>query len=328
MARCAAPLGGTGPGDALRVGQGEQRRELPGRTPRAGARRSLPCLLGGNGEVRCWGQTTDGQLGDRLAASPHRIPPAERCTGRGEGARRRRPDDVRRVERRRIALLGTLRGRPTTTILSNVTAVAVGDMHVCALTNTGGVRCWGTNLLGQLGDGTTTDRETPRTRSLDRREGDRRGRLSTCALMNSRGRALLGRQRSGQLGDGTTTDRDTPATKDVLTGVEAITAGCSRLRGHEQRRRPLLGGNCRGPARRRNDRERTPRRRGDALTDVARSPRAPPHLRRHERGERPLLGRQRCGQLGHGSGGAPQTRRCCRAPIAIAAGDYPTPARC
>ena len=44
---------------------------------------------------------------------------------------------------------------------TNITAVAVGDSHLLALTNTGHVLAWGENSFGQLGDGTLTQRAYP-----------------------------------------------------------------------------------------------------------------------------------------------------------------------
>ncbi|MBU1068295.1 hypothetical protein KJ975_01890 [Myxococcota bacterium] len=46
--------------------------------------------------------------------------------------------------------------------ITGARGVATGLFHVCALTGDGGVTCFGKNDLGQLGDGTKTDRKTAR----------------------------------------------------------------------------------------------------------------------------------------------------------------------
>jgi len=47
--------------------------------------------------------------------------------------------------------------------LSDVAELAVGGQHSCARLADGTVRCWGDNWVGQLGDGTTTDKPSPTT---------------------------------------------------------------------------------------------------------------------------------------------------------------------
>jgi alpha-tubulin suppressor-like RCC1 family protein len=41
-------------------------------------------------------------------------------------------------------------------------ALSAGEQeHACAVLDTGGLKCWGGNAFGQLGDGTTTARDAP-----------------------------------------------------------------------------------------------------------------------------------------------------------------------
>jgi alpha-tubulin suppressor-like RCC1 family protein len=94
------------------------------------------------------------------------------------------------------------------------------------MTTTLGVRCWGDNDVGQLGDGTTTSRSVPP--AVDVLTGVQAvvtGFGHTCALTTTGGVRCWGDNTVGQLGDDTTTSRSVPPAVDVLTGVQAIAAG-------------------------------------------------------------------------------------------------------
>ena len=52
---------------------------------------------------------------------------------------------------------------PSVFSLGAVASVAGGKRQSCALTTVGGVKCWGDNTYGQLGDGTTNDTTIPTT---------------------------------------------------------------------------------------------------------------------------------------------------------------------
>ena len=51
-------------------------------------------------------------------------------------------------------------GAQAGSIYENAT-LAAGDIHTCAILDDGSVRCWGNNDYGQMGDSTTTNRNTP-----------------------------------------------------------------------------------------------------------------------------------------------------------------------
>ena len=86
----------------------------------------------------------------------------------------------------------------------------LGSYHTCA-TTAGNARCWGHNMQGQLGDGTTIQRRAPVAVSgLSDVAAMGAGLTHTCAVRRNATVACWGRNDDGQLGDGTTTERHTP----------------------------------------------------------------------------------------------------------------------
>ncbi|MFP5317241.1 MAG: hypothetical protein ACLGI2_02985, partial [Acidimicrobiia bacterium] len=85
---------------------------------------------------------------------------------------------------------------------------------------------WGWNPVGQVGDGTTTDRSTPTpvagSASAAALAG---GAFHSLALDDGGQVPAWGWNGAGQLGDGTTTDRHQPAVVPGLSGVARIGAG-------------------------------------------------------------------------------------------------------
>ena len=106
------------------------------------------CALTSGGAVLCWGRGGEGQVGD--------------------GALRQRltPADVAGFGRTNVIPTVTPTVQPTATPAPagfnyRAQAVAAGQLHSCAVTDGGGVRCWGSNDQGQLGDGTVSYQLTP-----------------------------------------------------------------------------------------------------------------------------------------------------------------------
>ncbi len=149
------------------------------------------CALTAAGGVKCWGANNHGQLGDGTTTS------------------RSSPVDV--------AGLG-----------AGVAAVDVGDGHACALMAAGGVKCWGENGHGELGDGTTADRLTPVDVSGlgSGMAAIAAGGDHSCAVSALGALTCWGANNYGALGDGTNTTRTTPvAVSGLAAGVMTVDAG-------------------------------------------------------------------------------------------------------
>ena len=86
--------------------------------------------------------------------------------------------------------------------------------HACLVGSTDTVACWGSNAAGQLGDGTTTDRDaTAMIPQLVDVAQVTTGGMHTCAVTKSGTAYCWGQNREGQLGIGLT---GTPATTPQL----------------------------------------------------------------------------------------------------------------
>ena len=167
------------------------------------------CVVATAGGLKCWGQNGNGQLGDGTS---------------GLGNFSSTPVDV----------VGLSRG---------VATVSAGFRHTCALTTAGGLKCWGDNRKGQLGDGTQTERNTPvdvcamgATRPCTAANNNILTGVAavsagafghTCAVTTTGGVLCWGDNGSGQLGDGNLLFRLRLTPVDVvgLSGVGAVSAG-------------------------------------------------------------------------------------------------------
>ncbi len=104
--------------------------------------------------------------------------------------------------------------------------VSVGYGYTCVLHAGGAARCWGNNLWGTLGDGTTTDRLHPVTvQGVPPLEAVAAGLLHTCTL-DALGQVWCwGRGGQGQLGDGAATNSAVAVPVSTLNDATAIAVG-------------------------------------------------------------------------------------------------------
>ena len=151
------------------------------------------CAILDNGDVSCWGDGVRGQLGNG-GTSDKSTPTLTSSLGTGRTA----------------------------------VAISSGEYHTCAILDNGQVSCWGLNSDGQLGNGGTTDKNTP---TLTSSLGPGRTAVAissgyghTCAILDNGsvscwGRAYYGHLSVGgtALGNGETEPFPPPETSPTLT---------------------------------------------------------------------------------------------------------------
>ena len=149
---------------------------------------SFACAVNSSSQAMCWGYNGYGVLGlNNSGSGTHSTPSAVLGTG-GTGN------------------LGSL-----TSIYGS------GNDHVCAMSSTGGVYCWGNGTSGDIGDAGTTQRNLPVVvqqvgggAALANVVSLSVGDNFNCAVQST-GRAVCwGENGDGQLGNGDTADKSTP----------------------------------------------------------------------------------------------------------------------
>jgi alpha-tubulin suppressor-like RCC1 family protein len=148
-----------------------------------------------DGKIMCWGDNTYGKLGDGSVATERTSP--VQVSGYGWS-------------------------------ITTASSIALGSGHSCALLTDGTVKCWGRNGWGGLGDGTTTNRNTPvEVSGITTATSIALGSSHSCAVLTDGTVKCWGRNGWGGLGDGTTDDSSTPVEVSGITTATSIALGGS-----------------------------------------------------------------------------------------------------
>ena len=149
------------------------------------------CALLSSGAVKCWGSNESGQLGDGSFVSSS-VPVSVVI---GDGA--------------------------------TASAISAGGSHTCALLSTGGVKCWGYNGFGQLGNRTETDSNTP-VQVYGMTSGATSisaGANHSCAVLSTGMVKCWGFNYAGQLGNLKFVNSNQPVIVDWMWQAISISAG-------------------------------------------------------------------------------------------------------
>ena len=159
------------------------------------------CARYNEGSVKCWGDNANGQLGigstSIIGDATTEVGGANTFVNLGVGV--------------------------------TATQIVTGYYHVCALLNTGSVKCWGNNASGQLGQGNTTQVGSTSVNDVANLAAINFGvrTVSTiyafgnvsCAKFTNNTSVCWGKNTTGQLGEGGSTNVTSPSATAIDFGV-------------------------------------------------------------------------------------------------------------
>ncbi|MCC6811659.1 MAG: carboxypeptidase regulatory-like domain-containing protein [Deltaproteobacteria bacterium] len=158
------------------------------------------CAVVAGGQVRCWGGDNDGELGNG-ASGTYATMPVTVCTN-----------------------------KTTCGALTGIKEVSAGTSVTCALSTTGTVYCWGSNLYGRLGNGIGAS-DTSVATLVGGLSGIKKvvlGDSHACVITASDGLKCWGFGGHGEIGDGFKQTRYTPTDVSGLSsGVLDVSIGDS-----------------------------------------------------------------------------------------------------
>ncbi len=161
------------------------------------------CALLTNGQVKCWGENDYGECGDN---NPNNF-----------------EDDFP------VDVVDT-----NNAPLTNVTHVAVGAIHSCAIVSSGEVYCWGDDAYGELGDGATATMSWVPVKAAVSNVtqlalgGEEFNYSHTCALTSAGAVFCWGSNDVGQIGNNNASATPVLTPYEVFaSGITAIAAGAA-----------------------------------------------------------------------------------------------------
>jgi prepilin-type N-terminal cleavage/methylation domain-containing protein len=150
---------------------------------------SHACVIASDNNAYCWGYNLNGQLGNNSTTNSSVPVPVT---------------------------TGALNGK-------TIKSIAAGDSHTCVVASDNNAYCWGDNLYGGLGNGSTTQSLVPVAVSTGALNGKTiksitAGGSSTCVIASDNLAYCWGFNSHGQLGNNSTTQSLVPVAVDT-TGV-------------------------------------------------------------------------------------------------------------